>query len=631
LSDITAGEYALIITTTDINGEVVATCRRVLNFGTDKERIVSFDNALIKDYAKKHNITVSNSIVGNWVPWDYIGKARGFSYTIQARFAENVSKEYSASEKVNILLYNLNPKDSKTNLKLGSSYASKAEKALLYYDIGEPDVKFNFNGTELSRKGEIVKQDENRFVEILRSETTNEEDIYADFNAKDGFVLTKGNKTDFYGVYSPIIKSSVFGVNSYQIIDDVAYVKYALVKSDNETVFEDYVNASLRKSEYNADFKYEFTFSITPNDSLFESDCSYLLLSLCNQKKEEIFSGKLIPVKINNSGNFIGNYDNSYWGKGFCDVINVLGQSPDGDALHPDEFITRGSFASMINRLFGYGISGKASFADLDETNLYYGDCATAQAVGYLTGDENGRVTADELISREQAMIILARISQADMGPYEVVFKDEDKISFWAKDYVDIMSSNGIVSGFEGYLKPTNNITVAEASALIIKTFKWMHTDEEIFVPSEGSDASDNLSDVTVSGTEFISDINFDTVSEFYSANADGLLSLVLYIRKNFSDGIYISKVGNGLEVRDYRIGNFIKLSDDATALITAFSAKFAEFSIRYNPFSEDSVHFVLGRNDSGKLLGISYSPIGEPKNKDVTAINDNWYYFIQK
>ncbi|MBQ8758384.1 MAG: hypothetical protein IJZ20_01695, partial [Clostridia bacterium] len=192
LSDITAGEYALIITTTDINGEVVATCRRVLNFGTDKERIVSFDNALIKDYAKKHNITVSNSIVGNWVPCDYIGKARGFSYTIQARFAENVSKEYSASEKVNILLYNLNPKDSKTNLKLGSSYASKAEKALLYYDIGEPDVKFNFNGTELSRKGEIVKQDENRFVEILRSETTNEEDIYADFNAKDGFVLTKG-------------------------------------------------------------------------------------------------------------------------------------------------------------------------------------------------------------------------------------------------------------------------------------------------------------------------------------------------------------------------------------------------------------------------------------------------------
>ncbi len=629
LKDITKGEYALIITALDSNDEVVCTYRRVLNFGYDKSRMVASSNSLVEEYAKNNNITLNNSVVGKWEPWLYLNSAKGFSYTIQPRYAENITCEYNDAEKINVLLYNLDVNDNTLNLKIGSTFASKAKKEYLYYDIGDVDVEFIFNGAKLYRNGNITVHPNFNFVEILRSEMTNEEDTYVDFNADDGFVLTKGKKTQFYGIYSPFIKSSIFGVSSYKVTDDVSYIKYAICDTEGNVLNEEYFNAGITKE--NKNYRYEFKFSITPDDKMLHNNAAFISLSLCDSEKNEIFTGDLIPIKINNSGKFISNYDETYWGRAFCDVVNSLGRTPEGDALDPDEFITRGNFASMINRLFGYSVSQKATFSDLDEDDIFYSDCATAQAVGYLTGDEKGRVTANELISREQAMIILARISKAEKGSNSVTFKDDDKISFWAKEYVDIMSSNGIVTGFEGYLNPTNSITVAEASALIIKTFKWMYSPKVEFVPSVDNTADKDLSDAIVSDTEFIGEITLESLSQFYRANSTSLSSLVNYIRRNCPNGLYVSKAGNGLEIRDYRFGGFVKLSDDAIKLISAFSEKFAEFSIRYNPLGEDAVHFVLGRDENGKLKGLTHTSLEDVKNKEITAIDDNWYYYIQK
>lgn len=632
LMDITEGKYTLVITAYDLNDDKVCTYTKNLTFANTQGRVIASDDSLVNQYAQNNNLTLTASVPGNWVPSEFVTAPKDFSYTIALRYSDNIRAEYGKADSVSILLYNLNPNDTALNFKLGSAYESESEKSYLYYNIGEPEVKFSFNGTSLLKKGEIVQSRQSKFANILRSETFNEDDMYADFNQEDGFVLTKGNKTTFYGVFSPFIKASTFEGSTYQTVDSVAFVKYAVTDIEGNTISEEYTNSYIVRPDSDTTSRYEFSFSITPDENLTSSEAAYLSVSLCDANKEEIFSGNFIPLKINRSGNFIGGYDETYWGKSFCDVINFLGQNPNGEALNPDEFITRGDFAAMINRIFGYSASVKATFADLEKDSIYYNDCATAQAVGYMTGDEHGRVTADSFISREQAMIILARISKAEPGKKSVTFSDSDKISFWAKDYVDIMSSNGIVTGFDGQLNPTNSITVAEASALIIKTFKWMHEGSvENTQPSTGSDSGNDLADIGISDTEFISDIGFESVQSFLNDNSDVLSSLVSHIQRNYLNGIYVNRVGNGLEVRDYLLGSFITLPDDALNIITALSKKFAEFSIRYNPLSENAVHFVLGRGEDGKLIGLTYTPLEEVKNKTLTHIEGNWYYYIQK
>ncbi len=631
LTDIKEGTYKLVITATDLNGEEVCTKETLLTFGSEKGRVISSDNSLISEYAKDNNLTLTNSVAGMWTPSEFFTATKDFSYTVSKRYFDNLSLEYGKAKNVSIMLYNLNTANNAVTQKLSAAYANPSKKTYLYFDIGESTLSFNFNGTILSKKGNVVSNEEDTFIEILRSETEYEDDIYADFNSADGFVLTRGNKTVFYGIYSPKIKNSVPDSDTFVPVDATAYIKYTVTDKDGKVLLEGYTDPFVERSEEAARSQYEFQVEITPDSALSKADAAQIILSLCNLEKEEIFTEEPFALKINLRGNFIGNYDDSYWGKSFCDAINALGQNPAMEPLNPDEFITRGNFAAMINRLFGYSIMSEKSFADLDEKSIYFTDCSTAQAVGYMTGDEHGRVKADDLISREQAMIILARISQAEPGKKSVIFKDSDKISFWAKSYVDIMTTNGIVSGFDGYLNPTESITVAEATALIIKTFKWMYEGEIKNSDIEAEEIEDTFSNTEIADTEFISEVNYDSASAFLLANQDTLNSLTNHFMKNYADGIYISRVGNGLEVRDYLLGSYLNLSSEALSITTALSTKFAEFSIRYNPKSENAVHFILGRNTDGKQIGLTYTSLEEVKNKTLTHIEGNWYYYTQK
>lgn len=630
LTDITGGTYTLTVIATDLNGEVACKKESQIVFGDEKGRVISSDNSLILDYIEENDLTLSTSFAGFWKPSQFFSASTDFSYTVSKRVNDNVALEYKNAKDVSILLYNLNTADSIIASKFAGAYENPANKTYLYFDIGEKVLNFNFNGANLTKNGTVVSTSDDKFIEILRSETIDEDNTYVDFDSSDGFVLTRGNPTAFYGVFSPVIKA-LGDSDTYTPIESTTSIKYTITSNDGEVLSEGYAPPFISRGEDNTPCKYEFRFEITPDSALVNGNAAYLTLSLCDSENKEIFTADSVSVKVNQKGDFIGNYDETYWGKSFCDVMNTLGQPPAGEALSPDEFITRGNFAAMINRLFGYSISSRKEFEDLDENSIYYSDCSVAQAAGYMTGDENGMVKADDFISREQAMIILARISKADMGKKNVVFKDSDQISFWAKDYVDIMTTNGIVSGFDGYLNPTDSITVAEATALLIKTFKWMHEGEIKNSDISSEEVEENLGSFDIESADFISDVNYDSVSAFLNANPDTFSSLVNHFIRNYGDGIYISRVGNGLEVRDYHLGSYIRLSDEALKITTALSEKFAEFSIRYNPKSEVAVHFILGRNEDGKQVGLTYTTLEEVKNKTLTHIDGNWYYYIQK
>lgn len=639
LVDLTDEQYELVITVTNSDMDEICSYSKYLNFGNEKKRLLSTED--LGEYASENMMVTPTSVVGAWIPEKYLNaKTYGFNYVIPQRLLINLLNEFSESKAVNVMLDNLSLSDTYTNVAFGSLFTdnSKAGVSYLYYDIGEKEVAFNLAGAELVKKGNIVESKYKKFLEVNRVENYDNDgtECGVDFNIDDGVVITEGNCARFYGVYSPMISSVSLSSEKYKINNDVVKIKAVISDANDEIIYEDTSNALILYEDGTAASSFEFVFDISPDKKMVDAEGLTLTFYGIDSKGEKILSCQDINVKVLKKGNFISGYDDNYWGKIFCDTVNALGQNLSGEALDPDSAVTRGDFAAMVNQLMGYTVVGKSKFTDLEKESLFYEDCVTAQEIGYMTGDEEGRINADELISREQAIIILARISNAQKIENQVLFKDSEQISFWAKDYVDTMCSIGIVSGFDGYLNPQDNITVAEAAALIIKTIKWIYSEEAVLAVGNGndfavSDDSTDISKVEFNDTEFVSKVTEDNIINFFEQNQNAFISVVDYIKKNCSDGVYVGKVGSALEIRDYKMGSILTFSPEAVDVITKMSSYFTSFNIKYNPQNSKDIYFSFGKNEDKKDVGIGYCSKNEASGKSLTPITGDWYFYIQK
>lgn len=642
LFDLTEGKYELVVTALNQDGEEVSTCRTFIIMGNAKDRLIAQN--INPDYVKENSLAWSNSIVGYWKPGRYIKNIKNdFSYVSRSRLLTNLLTEYGLSKNIKILLKDLDTKDTNVNLMLGSAFSdeSSANISFLYYDIGEEELNFNLSGTELKKVGEIIESKNDTFLQIYRAECSGdvENQTYMDFDMTDGVIISEKSGTTFYGVYSPLIASAKLSSGSYLINDMVSRIKVSIVDENGNPVYEDTSLTTLVDEDADTADKFEFKFHIVPNKEMINAKNLTLRFYAVDANDNELLTSENISSKVNRRGYFVAGYEDNYWGKIFCDTLNDLGRSPSGEAVFPDTSIKRGDFAAMVNHLLGYGLYGESSFTDLDEDSIYYSDCVTAQLVGYMTGDEKGNINADDLISREQAMIILARISGAEKGEKEIEFKDRDKISFWAKDYVDAMCATGIVSGFDGYINPTDNITVAEAAALIIKTVKWMYSDDEVlptdignnFTPTENINTKVSFDEIKITDIEVVEKLSDEAALDFFKDNIQAFVSISVYLQNNHTEGVSIKKVGNGLDIRDYKTGNIVKLSEESVDLITRLCSSLVTFSIKYNPNNNGIMYFKLGVNKSDREIGIAYAENPKANGKIFEELTENWYFYSQE
>jgi len=145
----------------------------------------------------------------------------------------------------------------------------------------------------------------------------------------------------------------------------------------------------------------------------------------------------------------------------------------------PDLPITRAEFAAIIVR--GLGLSpedGTVPFTDVRSGDWYVGVVRTAYEYGLMKGYEDGAFRPAERITREQAMVIIARAMAitgltADVSPEEAdkmlaSFADAAGVSSWAKSGVAAGIQAGIVSGRDdGRIAPGDSITRAEAAVIV--------------------------------------------------------------------------------------------------------------------------------------------------------------------
>jgi len=129
----------------------------------------------------------------------------------------------------------------------------------------------------------------------------------------------------------------------------------------------------------------------------------------------------------------------------------------------------------MVIRMLGWTGIATSDFSDVNTDAWYAEAISIANAKGLIAGRANGTFDPNASITREEAMVIAAKVLanlnvtvEADTTALNG-FSDSSSISSWAKDAAATLVKAGIISGSNGKLNPKANITRAEICVILEK------------------------------------------------------------------------------------------------------------------------------------------------------------------
>ncbi len=134
----------------------------------------------------------------------------------------------------------------------------------------------------------------------------------------------------------------------------------------------------------------------------------------------------------------------------------------DGNGyFRPNDPIRRSEVVKIVNAICEYTEKDETGFSDVTEKHWYYEYVLVAKKAGYIKGYEDGTFRGDWHVTREQACAILCRTQNIYDLPFDYEIKDP--VSEWAKEYVQKVLSNLLVTVEEGNIfRAQQNITRAE-------------------------------------------------------------------------------------------------------------------------------------------------------------------------
>ncbi|CEK30576.1 glucan endo-1 [[Clostridium] sordellii] len=147
----------------------------------------------------------------------------------------------------------------------------------------------------------------------------------------------------------------------------------------------------------------------------------------------------------------------------------------EDNTFRPDNSITRAEFVKLANKYFGFNNKEDIKFSDINTNDWYYNDICIASKSGYINGYEDKTFRPNKTITREEVSKILISIKNKQDNVYDKLNKypDKNKVSNWAKPYVEGAIEQGYLKGNDlGFLNPTNNITRAESITILSRVVK---------------------------------------------------------------------------------------------------------------------------------------------------------------
>ena len=133
--------------------------------------------------------------------------------------------------------------------------------------------------------------------------------------------------------------------------------------------------------------------------------------------------------------------------------------------------LSRAQMATMLWRMEGEPAAGSdLPFEDVGEDAWYAKAVRWAASEGIVTGTTTTAFSPDANLTREQAAAMLYRYTAAEAPENTTLleaFADSAEISDWAREALGWAVDAGILCGSDGFLRPKDTLTRAEAAQLI--------------------------------------------------------------------------------------------------------------------------------------------------------------------
>jgi|GEM_PF-2299001 len=171
----------------------------------------------------------------------------------------------------------------------------------------------------------------------------------------------------------------------------------------------------------------------------------------------------------------------SLWAKEYVEKAITAGFVPLHLQTDYSKGITRAEFSTLAvavyERLLGK-IDGRIAFDDTTDKNV-----EKLASIGVVSGVGNNKFDPDSLLTREQAAVILSRLSEALGQPFihrYPAFDDNISISPWAIESVGRVSAAGMMIGTgENMFSPLEIYTREQGIITIKRMFNLMQSNEE--------------------------------------------------------------------------------------------------------------------------------------------------------
>ncbi len=151
--------------------------------------------------------------------------------------------------------------------------------------------------------------------------------------------------------------------------------------------------------------------------------------------------------------------------------------------FRPDDFITRGEMAILIDNLMGYRIKSSTKFSDLGQSN-YTDPMLRANQAGII-GGSNGQIRPRDKITREETAVLICKAFNLEPSSSSLSFSDTKSISSWARSYVSTLVNKGYISGRTAsktsQFDPKGNITRAEAITILDNIVKELYNKSQTY------------------------------------------------------------------------------------------------------------------------------------------------------
>lgn len=132
---------------------------------------------------------------------------------------------------------------------------------------------------------------------------------------------------------------------------------------------------------------------------------------------------------------------------------------PDGK-FHPDDYVTRGQVAVILDNLMKYQTQYDYIFKDLGQA--YDSDAMLKTFKAGIILGYDGELRPNDNVTREEAAVIIARAFGIEESGTGLEYLDAPSVSNWAKGYVGALTEAGCLKGYDGYYYPKNKTTLAE-------------------------------------------------------------------------------------------------------------------------------------------------------------------------